>query len=148
MWGHMHRWFTAAPTTPKAARQCISEWLHRLGWTGPEHDDVVLAVSEAITNAVEHAYPEGYPGVVTIDAATLAGPDGAQRIHLTVTDQGSWRDPGDGPVSVGSVPLRGRGLTMIRATMACLRLDTNASGTRLTMVSRAVKPRTHTRPSM
>lgn len=146
MWGHMHRWFDSAPSTPKAARRCVSDWLCRLGWTGPEHDDVVLAVSEAITNAVEHAYPQGYPGVVTIDAATLTGPNGTQRIHLTVTDQGCWRDPGPGSMA-GSIPVRGRGLTMIRATMACLRLDSNASGTRLTMVSRAVSPARHARSS-
>ena len=140
MWGHTHRCFYAVPDAPSAARRCVSEWLRELGWSGTDLDDVVLSVSEAITNAVEHAYPPGHPGSITMDAATLTGPNGTQRIHVTVTDQGTWRTPKIALAVVGSVSVRGRGLGMIRATMETLRLDTDASGTRLTMMTREANP--------
>ncbi len=140
MWGHMHRCFEAGPGAPRAARKCTHDWLEHLGWKGPECDDVVLAVSEAVTNAVEHAYPRDFPGQVIMDADTVTGPDGEQRVRITVTDHGMWREPEPSPEFAGCVPVRGRGLTMIRAAMSRSWLDANSDGTRLTMISKAVHP--------
>jgi anti-sigma regulatory factor (Ser/Thr protein kinase) len=141
MWGNLYHRFEATPSAPKAARRRVSDWLHLLGWTGPECDDVVIAVSEAITNAVEHAYPRGGPGTVTVDATTLTGPHGTQRIRITVIDEGCWRAPCSGEAPAGSPPPV-RGLSMIRTAMSHVSLEANATGTRLTMITEPAVPAT------
>src|SRR5271165_1250839 len=48
-----------------------------------------LALVEVFTNAIEHAYPRGEPGIIELEA-TL-GDDG--NVECRVTDHGSWRQP-------------------------------------------------------
>lgn len=139
MWGHMYRCFEIGPQAPGAARKCIDEWLSQLGWDPSACADVVLAVSEATTNTVQHAYPRGCPGKIIVDAATLTGRDGAQRLRITVTDHGAWRVPA-ASVPSSSAPTRGRGLMMIRAVMSQLQVNSDASGTQVTMVTKPTRP--------
>src|SRR4051812_37071426 len=94
--------------TPALARRLFREWLASQGWPPDEADDLVLAVSEAVTNAVEHACPTGQFGIVRLEAAELAGPDGARHVVATVSDDGRWRAPPQDPGH------RGRGLAMMR----------------------------------
>jgi anti-sigma regulatory factor (Ser/Thr protein kinase) len=123
--------------TPALARRLLREWLANQRWPLDEADDLVLAVSEAVTNAVEHAYPSGNRGIVVLEAAEIAGPDGACHVVATVTDDGRWRPP---PVDPGN---RGRGLAMMRASTHALELDSSSAGTRVTMTSRPVRRDEH-----
>ncbi len=91
--------------------------------TDPALGDVQLAVSEAITNVVHHAYADAEPGEfrVTIDVAD-------EQIAVTVEDDGAGMRPR--PDSPGL----GLGLPLI-ATLA-ERFETHSSedgGTRLCM---------------
>ena len=48
-----------------------------------------LAMVEVFTNAIEHAYPRGEPGIIEFDA--ILGDDG--NVECRVTDHGTWRRP-------------------------------------------------------
>jgi anti-sigma regulatory factor (Ser/Thr protein kinase) len=76
-------------------------------------------VSEACTNAVEHAYGPRR-GRFRVRAERVG-----DSVEVTVTDRGRWRPPrGSG---------RGRGLKIMEAAMDALTLSTDADGTELKM---------------
>lgn len=87
-------------------------------------EDIVLAVDEAVSNAVEHAYRGHHSGAVTLCAR--AGP-GATTVTVEVGDQGRWRPAPDDPGH------RGRGLPMIGALAGHVELIRTATGTTVTM---------------
>jgi serine phosphatase RsbU (regulator of sigma subunit)/anti-sigma regulatory factor (Ser/Thr protein kinase)/ABC-type transporter Mla MlaB component len=72
-----------------AARRRLGEWFDRLDLAQDDRDALQLAVVEAVTNAVEHAYPPDRGGPVQVDAALCD--DG--HLECRVTDHGEWRPP-------------------------------------------------------
>ena len=72
--------------------------------------DLKLAVTEAVANAVKHAYPAGRPGRVTVELTATAS-----RLEIAVSDEG--RGLGDADVSIEPEHLAesGMGLSIIRA---------------------------------
>jgi serine phosphatase RsbU (regulator of sigma subunit)/anti-sigma regulatory factor (Ser/Thr protein kinase)/ABC-type transporter Mla MlaB component len=72
-----------------AARRGLGAWLDRLDVAPDDRDALQLAVTEAVTNAVEHAYPPHQPGPVQVDA-TLCD-DG--HLECRITDHGEWKPP-------------------------------------------------------
>ncbi|PPK65243.1 histidine kinase-like protein [Actinokineospora auranticolor] len=89
---------------------------------GERAEEILLGVSEAVTNSVEHAYPPDAPGVVTVRA------DVRDRVvRVSVSDRGHWR-AADRP-RTATDRFRGRGLRILRALASHLRVDhgTNAS---------------------
>jgi hypothetical protein len=94
----LHLWLPIDTGSPGEARRQVRRWLTCRGWPEQETSDLLLVVSEAVSNAVEHAY--------------LAPSGENQRVELRVTDQ-AWpeRDapsgrPGDRPGSVVGAPSR------------------------------------------
>jgi serine phosphatase RsbU (regulator of sigma subunit)/anti-sigma regulatory factor (Ser/Thr protein kinase)/ABC-type transporter Mla MlaB component len=86
----LHLDLPADIATVRLVREHFRRWLSA---AGPVDDDVIdlqLAVTEIVTNAVEHAYPPGQPGRLLLDAEL--GPDGF--LNCKVTDHGQWRPPG------------------------------------------------------
>ncbi len=81
-------------------RRAFSGWLTGIDPAVRDRDDLMLAVVETVTNAVEHAYPPGHRGVVEFRAAL--GEDGT--LECQVTDHGRWRPPDP------AAPYRGHGL--------------------------------------
>ena len=71
------------------ARDAFAGWLSRLGAAADDWEALHLALVEVFTNAIEHAYPRGEPGIIELEA-TL-GDDG--NVECRVTDHGSWRQP-------------------------------------------------------
>ena len=71
------------------ARRRLGEWFDRLDLAQDDRDALQLAVVEAVTNAVEHAYPPDRGGPVQVDAALCD--DG--HLECRVTDHGEWRPP-------------------------------------------------------
>jgi anti-sigma regulatory factor (Ser/Thr protein kinase) len=126
----LHQRLPVDPRTPARARRLLRQWLDSGNWPINASDDLVLAVNEAITNAVEHAFPADHRGGgIELDAHAEAGDDRARRVVVTVTDDGHWRPrPGD-------AGFRGRGLDMIRALVESVTVSPTASGTRVTMTS-------------
>lgn len=101
------------PASPPATRLLV-EWvatgLELAGWPSSARADVVLAVDEAVQNAVEHGSEPEAPVVVELDA------DHA-RACVTVRDRGRRGRPT--PVGEPAAPsphsIRGRGRVIMRA---------------------------------
>ncbi len=83
-----------------AARRGLGEWFDRLDLAQDDRDALQLAVVEAVTNAVEHAYPPHRRGPVQVNAALCD--DGY--VECRVTDYGEWKPPDPG------LAYRGHGL--------------------------------------
>ncbi|MEU6699599.1 ATP-binding protein [Pseudonocardia sp. NPDC046786] len=130
MAAHLVLELTAEPRAARRARREVGRWLASL--CGAEHacetaSDLVLAVNEAVSNSVEHAYgddPLGADGTVTLRAEVQRpGP----RVRVQVSDHGCWRDP---PEDNGH---RGRGLLMITACAEDVSVRPGADGTTVTL---------------
>jgi serine/threonine-protein kinase RsbW len=72
--------------------------------------DLKLAVTEAVANAVKHAYPPDIPGRVTVELTASAG-----RLEIAVSDQGRGLADGDEPTASEGPAESGMGLSIIRA---------------------------------
>ncbi|HEX6934256.1 MAG TPA: SpoIIE family protein phosphatase [Streptosporangiaceae bacterium] len=70
-------------------RRAFSRWLTGIDAALQDRDDLMLAVVETVTNAVEHAYPADRSGTVDFHAALRQ--DGT--LECRVTDHGRWREP-------------------------------------------------------
>jgi serine phosphatase RsbU (regulator of sigma subunit)/anti-sigma regulatory factor (Ser/Thr protein kinase)/anti-anti-sigma regulatory factor len=84
------------------ARRELAAWLAIVNPAREDRQSLELAVSEAVTNTIEHAYPEGKSGVVEVTAELR--PDGC--VEVRVSDRGRWQAPAHGAQN------RGRGLVM------------------------------------
>ena len=121
---------------PGRVRAELKDWLAARGWPGEDADDLVLAVSEAVSNAAEHAYLAGRAvdkdcRVVLVTVAELAASD-ARQLKVVVEDFGVWRPV---PPDPGS---RGRGLRMIGALTESCEVTQRSSGTTVTIISNPI----------
>jgi anti-sigma regulatory factor (Ser/Thr protein kinase) len=103
---------------PALARLWAAGRLADLRWEGAT-DDVLLVVSELVTNAVRHAFrADGRVGV-----CLNAGPDGDALLRVTDPDPVRPEKTG-GPAPEGSLPdeeqISGRGLPIVAALCASL----------------------------
>jgi anti-sigma regulatory factor (Ser/Thr protein kinase) len=79
--------YPAVPDSVPRARQAVIELAIEAGANDEELDAIRLATSEALTNAVVHAY-EGAPGQIHVQAKMGAG-----RLSVTVADDGRGLAP-------------------------------------------------------
>lgn len=122
MWLPFRTDLPAEPRTPGRVRRLLSEWLHRGGCATETVEDLVLAVNEAVSNCVEHAYPPGAEGTVAVSAVAVGCEHGGSHAVVTVTDSGRWRP------EVGDPGFRGRGLATMQATVHELHIGRTAEG--------------------
>jgi anti-sigma regulatory factor (Ser/Thr protein kinase)/putative methionine-R-sulfoxide reductase with GAF domain len=110
------------PADPKILaeiRLVLRRWLRHHGADDGQTMEITLAVSEACTNAIEHAYS---PAPAEFNLRAIAD-DG--QVTFVVADGGRWRAPrGDD---------RGRGLTIIRAAMDDVEVNSSETGTEIVM---------------
>jgi anti-anti-sigma factor len=85
----VHLELPAEVRTLTAIRRELRRWLAELSPLAEDHDGVLMAVVETVTNAIEHAYPAGQPGPILFDLALR--PDG--QLDCAITDHGNWRSP-------------------------------------------------------
>jgi anti-sigma regulatory factor (Ser/Thr protein kinase) len=90
------RRFPARAEHVSDARRQVLELARETGAPDAALDDVRLAVSEAVANAVQHGYRDGMPGVVTV----LAEADD-HRLRVVVTDEGRGMAPNPGSAGAG-----------------------------------------------
>jgi signal transduction histidine kinase/serine phosphatase RsbU (regulator of sigma subunit) len=113
----------AVPGSLAPLRRALARWLSANGIGDREAYDIVLAVNESATNAIEHAYG---PGDATFEVD--ARRDG-EAVTIVVRDFGRWR-PARGEH-------RGRGLTVMRSIMDAVDLSRSSAGSEVRL-SRAV----------
>ena len=108
----------SSPHSTVHTRRLVRSWLNRQGV--PEHlsSEVLVAVSEAYCNAMEHAYGLE-PGPIEIDGSITDG-----TLEVTVRDHGSWRQRATGNGNDG-----GRGLILMQGLMDHVDIETNGNGT-------------------
>ncbi len=102
-----------------ASRATMRPWLQRLGATDEELYDVILAIGEAASNALQYGnVTDERPAVIELSYE----PPGA--LIVVVTDNGVWYDrPLDDPSGGG------RGLSIMRTLMGPIEITRSPSGT-------------------
>lgn len=124
-----HLALAADPAALSLIRERLRDWLKAHQWPDAELEDLVLAVSEAASNVVDHAYPSGARGNIEIDGRVTVVPGGTRMTELTVRDRGRWRPV---PKRQGN---RQRGIPLMRAMVADLVIDGTDRGTSVQMRS-------------
>jgi len=113
---------TAIPAAIPETRQIMRTWLSDNGVDPADAFDILVAASEACSNAVTHAYQLA-PGPLQINAS-LADSE----VVITVKDSGTWRS--SSPDGTG-----GRGMPIMRGLMDRVQINT-AHGTEVRMCRR------------
>jgi serine/threonine-protein kinase RsbW len=107
----LHLALPADSISISVARAGLRRWLVGWSWPADQLDDIVLAVNEAVANAVEHAYLDQPSGMVDIRGGIQAIPPGQRRVTIIVRDHGRWRPP---PIEDDN---RRRGIPIMHACM-------------------------------
>lgn len=106
-------------------RRELTSWLKAAEVPEEQATDIVLVVSEACTNCVEHAYRGHDVGTMLLEAKAVDG-----EIHARIVDSGSWKkpavDPGNG----------GRGLPLMRAISDTVQIEETPHGTTIDVTFR------------
>lgn len=123
-------------TAAAGVRARLGAWLEAHAWPLAQRDDLVLAVSEAVSNAVEHGFgvrPDvaGRDGVVEV-AAEITTADDERRVEITVRDRGGWR------TAPRARAHRRHGIPIMKACVAECVIDGTASGTTVMLRSHPV----------
>jgi anti-sigma regulatory factor (Ser/Thr protein kinase) len=135
----LHLVLNAGWVVPSIARERVDGWLRSHRWPPAQVEELVLAVSEAVSNSVEHGYQVpldalDHPGAVELDARLTAAPDGYRQVEFRVVDRGSWREPDTGTSS------RGHGMLIMRTCTDELVVDASPDGTSVLLRSRPAPP--------
>jgi len=114
----------AVPGTLAPLRRAVRRWLDANGVGAEVAYDILLAVNESATNAIEHAYG---PSAARFDVHVHRDGDA---VEIVVRDRGRWR-PARGRH-------RGRGLGVMRATMDSVELHKATVGSEVRMRRRLI----------
>lgn len=120
------------PATPAGARRLVERVradLTRAGWSGGPRADVMLAVDEAVQNAVEHGSRPEAPVEARIEV-------GRRRARVIITDRG--RPGHDTPLGEPAPPavsaVRGRGRVIMAALADRVTWRSRGGGTEVELV--------------
>ncbi|MGZ3144323.1 SpoIIE family protein phosphatase [Lentzea chajnantorensis] len=116
--------FAAEPNQMHGARNTLRTWLGQCGLSTTLAQGVLLAVGEAWTNAIEHAYRDETRENVRVRVES-AGDTG---LLVTVVDTGTWKTPNTDPAA-----RRGMGTTIMRTMMDEVAILPEPTGTTVTM---------------
>jgi len=123
----LNQTYAAEPLSVGRARAAISEFAEAAGATRCQVDDVRLAISEAVTNSVRHAY-RGQPGSIYVSAVAAC-----DELWILIADDGCGLEPRS------DRPGLGLGLGLIAQVSDDLVIGPRASGgTELRMSFRLV----------
>jgi PAS domain S-box-containing protein len=115
------------PSALQSLRALLRRWLAQADAADVDVHAIVMACSEACTNAIEHA-GAGPDETISFEAVLHDG-----EVDVTVRDRGHWRDqrpPSD----------QGRGLDLIDALMDDVTLETSPDGTVIRLRRRLSEP--------
>ncbi len=128
--------FPSRSVNEKLARSAVSAFALQLDPTMDELGDIATAVSEAVTNAIVHAYPDCI-GVITLRARILDG----DCLEINVRDRGRGIENVEKAMTplftTGGEERSGMGFTIMDSFMDKLKVRSRAgSGTSVTMLRR------------
>jgi anti-sigma regulatory factor (Ser/Thr protein kinase) len=106
-------------------RRILVDWVTAAGMNRDQVNAVALAAYEAMSNVVEHAYPDT-PGTFDLHAMRHDN-----RLTVTVIDSGRWKPTSDSSTTLPA--LRGRGLTLMKGLSVEFALVRRARGTLVRM---------------
>jgi anti-sigma regulatory factor (Ser/Thr protein kinase) len=118
----------SSPRATLEMRRVVRSWLRQGGVPERLCSDILVAVSEAHCNAVEHAYGLE-PGPIEVDGSITGN-----AVEVTIRDHGMWRQRIARRNDDG-----GRGLILMRGLMDDVEIDTNGDGTEVRM-RRSLEP--------
>lgn len=116
----------ADPVSVPLIRHALRRWLDQAGIERQDAYHIAVAVCEAASNTVEHAY-----GLDSGDVEVNASMEGGE-VVLSVSDWGQWRPPRGAN--------RGRGLPLVDALMSSVEVVTSPIGTTVSMRRRVSEP--------
>ena len=109
-------------------RNALRTWLTR-AQVGPDQTlQVLVAAGEAVANAIEHGHRHSPEGPISLGANALA-----DRVHLTITDTGSWKPPQPAAHSH-----RGRGIPLMRSLVHDVNIQSDTTGTTVHLIARII----------
>ncbi|SMD24971.1 ATP-binding protein [Kibdelosporangium aridum] len=86
---YLHVPVEVLPSRLAPLRSRVLDWTYAVGLLEHERQDIVMATDEALSNAMEHAFPDGM-GKLTLFAARDRL---ARAVHVVVSDNGTWAAP-------------------------------------------------------
>ena len=104
----------------------LRSWLNRAGINGEQAQNVLIAVGEAVANAIEHGHRDSPGGLVTLSARAFV-----DQLHLSVVDSGMWKT-----ARPGADITRGRGVTLMHALMDDVTIHSDDGGTTVHLYAR------------
>lgn len=130
---------SAGWVAPSLARERVEAWLRAHRWPPAQLEELVLAVSEAVSNSVEHGYRVPYDAVdpqetVDLRMRLAVADDGFRQVEFVVADRGRWREPDTTASS------RGHGMLIMRSCTDELVVDSSPDGTTVVLRSRPTPP--------
>ena len=129
-----HEAFTAAVRAEVSElaplRHSLRQWLQGTGANEETVADVLIAVGEACTNSMEHAYRFSPEHTLLVSARFVNA-----TVEVIVVDHGPWRPPAAPDFR------RGRGLSIMRGLMDDVTILQEGSGTTVQMTKRVTRGR-------
>jgi serine/threonine-protein kinase RsbW len=110
-------------------RQALAGYLQEVAMTEDTLHDVILALDEACTNVIRHAFPGKSEGEYHVTAVVEGG-----EVRISVVDHGVGFDAARLDEDwVGPEATSGRGLSIIQSLMSSVDVSSDNGGTRLVM---------------
>jgi serine/threonine-protein kinase RsbW len=109
-----------------ALRHRCVRWLRQLGWPEAPAADAVVSLDAAVSNAVQHAYPDA-GGRVRVHALAASERSGRSAARFTVRDWGQWRPRGPS--------WRGYGMALMGELSEELFVETGKDGTTVVLTT-------------
>ena len=117
--GGFHLVFPAEPRELRRLRASLRDWLDGRDVSTAARNGLIVAIGEACSNAIEHAYVGGVAGEVKVEIEETT----ERTFAVTVRDYGRFLTQSHPRID------RGRGTTVMRDLTADFSRDSNATGT-------------------
>ena len=115
--------FPALPSSASATRHRLRSWLEEIGIDRDTREAALVAIGEAVANAIDHGSRRDETLIVKVEAAIRDG-----RLIASVSDSGQWL-----PGAEGHFAGRGRGHLIMQSLTEDVDIDTDAQGSIVTL---------------
>ena len=128
-----HGVWAADPVHLPHIRAQTRRWLAPLALDEDTEQDLVLAVNEAASNTIEHAYTAADPA----NSVTMSFWTDPHHLYFEVADHGRWRQPDTDPGH------RGRGILIMQQVVGSVSIQKSPDGTRVLLRHPTGEPMVH-----